>query len=171
MNRQFAPQVETQRVPPVGLQPAMHLAVHALRAVLERPEDFLAAFFSSMPEPGRRANQPPDGIGQGRAPIQEQPPCNNSSQSQQSATQGLMQNGSNRMPMKVGYVTHADAYMSGSPLSLITLSESLASFVPAARLDDVRTANRAGEWGCAVTPPLCPMDGNFALPGLLQEQA
>src|SRR3569623_1309596 len=75
MNRQFAPQVETQRVPPVGLQPAMHLAVHALRAVLERPEDFLAAFFSSMPEPGRTANQPRDGIGQGRAPIQEQPPC------------------------------------------------------------------------------------------------
>src|SRR3569832_337321 len=88
MNRQFAPQVETQRVPPVGLQPAMHLAVHALRAVLERSEEFLAAFFSSMPEPiegtssGELTLVRPDAhavqnalVRWGRAPNSGDPPC------------------------------------------------------------------------------------------------
>jgi len=159
MNRQFAPQVETQRVPSVGLQPAMHLAVHALRAVLERPEDFLAAFFSLIEK--------------------EQPPCSLSKLHLMTShlTSSLMRS----VQASIGNVSAA-AIVSWDPLqALVPMTKARsqpvsASSVPTATVEAVITADDsqlggAGEWGCAVTPPLSLTDETFALPGLLLEQA
>jgi len=88
MSRQAPYQNPT--VPPQGFQPIAFLAVRALRSVLERPDEFLAAFFSSMPEPaeGTSVIETPPCFSmetyavenaqsrRGRAPNQsEEPPC------------------------------------------------------------------------------------------------
>jgi len=146
MSRQAPYQNPT--VPPQGFQPLAFLAVRALRSVLERPDEFLAAFFSS---------------------IEGEPPCDSSSPSQLSVKPDPTQNECRMSQIRAGSVTSVVGSMLGSPLSSITSLESLVSFVPVALPDDVRTANRAGEWGCAVTPPLS-LTGE-TLPSLLEEQA
>src|SRR3569832_1918887 len=74
----------------LGFLSFVYMADRALRTVLERPDEFLAAFFSSMPEPaeGTSVIETPPCFSmetyavenaqsrRGRAPIQsEEPPC------------------------------------------------------------------------------------------------
>jgi|SRR3569832_1443089 len=154
MNRQFAPQVETQRVPPVGLQPAMHLAVHALRAVLERPEDFLAAFFS------------PEG----------ELPC---STSNSTCPPSMPLNSRQRTQLMISGVVSRAGLISLVPLRRLVSTVPVtprfpfapiapSTFMEAALLAIDSHLSGVGEWGCAVTPPLCAMGGISAL---LLEQA
>src|SRR3569623_174913 len=180
----------SDRTPP-GLTPAVILADHHLRSVMERPDLFLAAFFSSMPEPVEGTSS--EGsyclpqmdvhavqnalVRQGRAPYSGEPPC--SSSSSLSIHWLAMSSFPPTLNIAHGIALHAANVSlvppAGSSLArMVPLRFGSVESVPAVAL--VTTAidshlDGLGEWGCAVTPPLSLTDETFALPGLLEEQA
>jgi len=153
-------------VPPQGFQPIAFLAVRALRSVLERPDEFLAAFFSSIEssaQPFTYSNI------QLTIDLQEKPPCSKSSTTCQNSM--LLSTKRPSQPVRSGSAVTAD---DNSLVRLLISPRTVASVAKngvsaAAQVANDSHQGGAGEWGCAVTPPLCPTD--WTLPSLLEEQA